>query len=458
MREKGLLFILCLLAATAGACAPKSYPRQATAQEKAYTSVARAVDLAGAEILPRYYPGRRYNLERQTPVVEYSYYTNIRFKRDPTSFYSEPEGLPEVEVVGTMADTKRVSIQLIKWPSQYKPQNPDFALRYERYVEEHTVYAVYVRSKRTPHRGVIIVSHAWTEGDIHMDRNWDRDKMFDYFNLGYDTVIIQQPYHGLRSLENTVFSGEQFFSGEVAMINEAMCQAVTDIRSIKAWLRPHYEVVGLMGENMGATASLMTAVVEEDVDFVIAWEPLSSLGNIQPGSPLAPFAVGTMRAVGLDQDIMNKILYVSSPANYEPAIPVKDVILFAGMGDVFVTPEQPQILEKKWDQLKVVWFAGGHLLNLQKKLCRYRETRFLIAQLPEEARPIDKNATRKELKKKRKEDKRKRRQEEKELKQKRKGDKKNRKQEKKLKKKEKEKRKKLFRRKDNKEKEPSPAP
>jgi hypothetical protein len=242
------------------------------------------------------------------------------------------------------------------------------------------------------------------------------------------------------------------------MINEAMCQAVTDIRSIKAWLRPKYEVVGLMGKNMGATASLMTAVVDEDVDFVVAWEPPSSLGNIQPGTPLAPFAVGTMRAVGLDQDIMNRILYVSSPANYELAIPVKDVILFAGMGDVFVTPDQPQTLEKKWDQLDVVWYAGSHLLNLQKDLCRYRETRFLITHLPEDARPIDKSATKKEVKKKRKEDKKRRRQEKKELKQKKKGDKKARKQEKKLKKKEKEKRKNLFRRKDNKEKEPAPAP
>jgi hypothetical protein len=173
MKEKSLLFILCLLSAMGYSCAPKSYPRQATAREKAFTSAARAVDLAGAEILPRYYPGRRYNLERQTPVVEYSYYTNLRFKKEPGSFYPAPEGQPEVEVSGTMADTKRVSIQLIKWPSQYKPQNPDFALRYENYKEVQTVYAVYVRSKRVPHRGVIIVSHAWIGGDIHRDRNWD---------------------------------------------------------------------------------------------------------------------------------------------------------------------------------------------------------------------------------------------------------------------------------------------
>jgi len=337
--------------------------------------------MAGAEVIPRYNTGRRYDFNRQTPEVEYSYYMDLKFRRNPEAFYIRPDTAPEVEFVEKLSESRYAVVHLIKWESQYTPQNPDFAIRYRDYVETQTVWAIYSKSK-IGNRGAVVVSHSWTTGDIFKDRHYNRDKMFDLMDLGYDTIVIQQPYQGLRSLENTVFSGEPLLSGDISLINESMCQSVTDIRSMLNWLSTDYEVVGLMGEDMGATASLLTVVVDGRPDFVVAWNPPGSLGEINADSALAPFAIETMRAAGIDQILAEKVLYVASPANYDPQIPVEDVIVFAGMGDEFVKPEQPESLLYKWDGLEIVWYSGGRIMNFQKKMCRRKEEGFLVSKLP----------------------------------------------------------------------------
>ncbi|HUT55348.1 MAG TPA: hypothetical protein VM658_18305 [bacterium] len=376
------VMLTCAGCALLPGCMPKSFPRSVTAPEQALTAVALGADRVGAEIIPRYEVGRRYSLQRQTPKVEYSFYTDVRFKTDPTLFYPAPEGAPEVEKVKTLQNTRDTEVTLIKWESQYWPQNPDFALRYETYQEAHTAYAVYLRSKRPINRGAVIVSHAWTGGDIFRKRHYDEKKMYQYLDLGYDAVVIQEPYHGMRSLENTIFSGEQFLSGDISVIAEALCQEVTDIRGIRTWLQDRYDVVGLMGENMGATAALMAAVADPGFAFVVAWEPIASPGELPNDSPVAPFAFKAMYASGLDQNLIKKVLYVASPVNYDLAIPQKDVLMFAGMGDGFVIPDQPGMLKKKWDDAGLFWFAGGHLVNFQKKICYQKERAFMRSHLP----------------------------------------------------------------------------
>lgn len=372
----GLLFVSWM----AGACAVKTYPRPVTAGEKVQTNVAHAVDTAGAVLYSNIKTGPGYDLERQKVQVDYEFYLDPRFRTDPRSFYPRPERPPEIEFISVIKETEDVRIHFIKWDSLYKPQNPAFIPLYENYPETHTAYGIYCRRK-SGNRAAMVISHGWTGGAI--TKTWKLERLEEYAAMGYDSVLLQQPYHGLRAPADSVFSGEYFFSGEISRINEAICQTVTDVRSMALWLGEKYEVVGAKGGSLGGITTLQTAAVDDGIDFAIAWVPPSSLGDIADDTPLAPFVIKGMRASGLDRAAVNKATYVSSPNNFEPAIPIENIMIFAGMGDNFVPPEQPAKIWEAWGEPRIVWFAGGHVLNFELKRCRQKEREFLIAHLPD---------------------------------------------------------------------------
>lgn len=370
--------ILVMVAALACSCAVKNYPRAVTAKEKIDTNVAHAVDTAGAKLVVKLNTGRDYDRSRQMVKVDYSYYLDPGLHADPRSFYPDP-GLPAVEFVKTLEENDEVEISLIKWPSLYRPRNPAFAPLYETYPETRTAWGVYVKSK-AGNRAAMVVSHGWTGGDV--DQLYQMEGRQDYAAAGYDTVLVQQPYHGLRAPADSVFSGEYFFSGEVSRINEAFCQAVTDVRGMAGWLRQSYEVVGVKGGSLGGITTLLTAATDDKIDFAIAWVPPSSLGDLPDDSPLIPFVIEGMRDSGLERKAVGEVLFVSSPVNFQPAIPMSDIMIFAGMGDNFVPPEQPEKIRRAWNDAGIFWFAGGHVVNFERKQCLKLEREFLTARLP----------------------------------------------------------------------------
>jgi len=382
MKKVTVTLVLAALLALPG-CAVRSYPRPVTAKEKAQTNSAFALDTAGAMLLSSINAGPRYPIKRQMATIDFQYYLDPRLRQDPRAFYPRPEAAPEVTVVEKLADTPEAEVFFLRWPSQYRPQNPAFAFYYAQYIEDQTAYAVYCKAKRG-NRAAMVVSHGWTGGDIR--KLYQAERPFEYAAMGYDTVMMQQPYHGLRAPAGSKFSGEYFFSGEVARSNEAMCQSVTDVRGLVMWLRSRYEVVGLKGGSLGGIATLQTAAVESDLDFAIAWVPPSSLGDLPPDSPLIPFINQGLRAAGLSPAQTREVLFVSSPTNFKPLIPKDNVLIVAGMGDNFVPTYMPARVWEAWDRPNIYWFAGGHAYNFELKESQEVERKFLEARLPKPGR------------------------------------------------------------------------
>ncbi len=372
--------ILLLVSIACSHCAVKSYPRPVTAGEKAMTNIAHAVDNIGA--VGHHYilaAGPGYDVTRQEPTItNFEFYSNPAFIEDPDNFYLAPEGLPDV-TKEVMEETGEYTVFFLSWPSQYQPRNPEFAPVYETYIEDHTGYAVYYKSMGG-HNAALISSHGWTGGDVRTAHKIERPER--YLALGYDIVFVQEPYHGLRMPAGSAFSGEYFMSGELARINEAMCQAVTDVRSMVNWLRQDYEVVGITGGSLGGIVTLATVTVEDNLDLAIAHVPPSSLGDIPEDTKLAPYIVKGIKAAGLEREDVQKALYVSSPANYKPDIPKEDMLIIAGMGDNFVPPEQPMKVWENWGHPNIHWYPGGHIIHFQNKKTRRAEQEFLKSRLP----------------------------------------------------------------------------
>jgi dienelactone hydrolase len=378
MKRSASLVVVGLLTLALSACVVKQYPRTVTAKEKMDTNFAFDFDTIGALMVAGSNAGPGYDLDRQKVHIDYQYYLDPRLRQDPRQFYPRPPGPPAVTVVETLKDTADTEVLFIKWYSQYQPQNPAFAPAYAGYPETHTAYGVYVRSKKG-NRGAIASSHGWTGGDVR--KAYEVEKPLEMVKLGYDIVLIQQPYHGLRAPAGSKFSGEYFFSGELARTNEAFCQTVTDVRGMVAWLRQDHQVVGIKGGSLGGITTLLTAAVEPEVDFAIAWVPPSSLADIPDDTPLAPFIIKGLRASGIDQRAAADITYVSSVPNFTPAIPKADILIFAGMGDNFVPPPLPTKIWTAWGEPQIFWYAGGHVLNFEKKRCLQIQADFLLAHL-----------------------------------------------------------------------------
>jgi dienelactone hydrolase len=378
MKRTPALLLLAVAGMFISSCAVKTYPRPVTAKEKMDTNLAYGIDTAGAKLVAEVNAGPRYDLSRQRATIDYNYYLDPKFKADPRLFYPAPSSPPAVEVVAKLTEDDKVEITLLKWPSLYQPMNPAFAPVYEGYPETHTAYGVYMKSK-SGNKGAIVISHGWTGGEI--TKSYKLEKMEDFAEIGYDSVLIQQPYHGLRAPADSEFSGELFFSGEVARTNEAFCQTVTDVRSMVMWLRPNYKVVGIKGGSLGGITTLLTAAVDPTIDFAIAWVPPSSLGDMPKDSPLVPFIIKGLEESGLDQQKLDEVMYLSSPANFQPAIPKDDLLIFAGMGDNFVPPYMPAKVWQAWDQPPIFWFAGGHVKNFELKQSMEIQKEFLVKHL-----------------------------------------------------------------------------
>jgi dienelactone hydrolase len=95
---------------------------------------------------------------------------------------------------------------------------------------------------------------------------------------GLDVALPVLPLHAARAGAHRGAPG--FPSSDPGLTNEGFRQAVTDIRSLAAWLRrrgaPH---VGIMGMSLGGYTAALVATVEGAVDFVVPIIPLASIAD-----------------------------------------------------------------------------------------------------------------------------------------------------------------------------------
>jgi dienelactone hydrolase len=132
-----------------------------------------------------------------------------------------------------------------------------------------------------------------------------------------------------------------------------------------------------MGGSLGGFVTLATAAAEPRLDFAVAWVPLSSPADIDEDTKVAPYMVKGMKQSGLDRETVRRVFWVSTPANYPPALPKGDILIIAGMGDNFVPPDQPLAVWEAWGQPPIYWFAGGHVFNFEMKQAQQVAADFL---------------------------------------------------------------------------------
>lgn len=377
--EKTWAVLIAGLALAAHSCAVHFYPRPVTEKEKFQVNLAYQVDTFAARAAQDLIFKASAKAGHQKIVVEnYLFYADPKFKI-AANFYGDPGALKGLKIEKLKSDSE-YEIFLLSWPSLYQPLNPEFNRLYQAYPETQTAYAVYYRHK-TPCRAALVRIHGFMGGPITKESLQRKYKMRELANQGFDVILLQQPYHGLRAPAGSLYSGELFLSGELSRINEAMRQAVTDLRTLVKWLKQDHQLVGIYGTSLGGMVALATTTAEPNLDFTIALIPSSDWTTLFANSPLVSFVAQGAWNSGVGLLTAKAVLYPTCPDNFPPAIPKDDILIIAGIGDNIVPPREPLQVWEKWDKPNIYWYPGGHALVFNRKGIVETQNQFLARQL-----------------------------------------------------------------------------
>jgi pimeloyl-ACP methyl ester carboxylesterase len=211
--------------------------------------------------------------------------------------------------------------------------------------------------------GTVIAVHGWFMGDQRINALALLPGFF--FRLGLDVVLYELPYHGRRSPGDTARNALSLFpSPDIARTNEAVAQAISDLRSLSAWIKQETDrPVGVMGISLGGYVSALWASLDR-LSFALLMFPLVSMADMaweilakHPKRDTPEWK--QIRGVTLDD--LRKAYAVHCPLSYQPKVAPRRRMIVAGLGDTVVPAEQPGKLWEHWGRPRMYWFPGGHI-------------------------------------------------------------------------------------------------
>ncbi len=274
----------------------------------------------------------------------------------PLTYHRTPPAIPEP--ARRRSWSNGVLFERLSWPSGYAPHPEEpGAERWASYTRNHTAHAWMIRGS-SPERPWLIGLHGYAmgfpTGDLHALQARRLAATFD-LNLLFPVL----PLHGPRRASR--MSGAEMMSAELATFPLGMAQAMWDVRGVIAWARAQgASRVGVHGISLGAYTAALLALLEPDLDLLIAGVPL--IDTIDLYVHHAPAAVRTFaESTGLLGDEAREALRVVAPTCEPMLIPRERVHIYAGVVDRMSTPAQAERLWEHWARPGITWYEGGHL-------------------------------------------------------------------------------------------------
>ena len=274
--------------------------------------------------------------------------------RDPSRFLTSPLGhelWEEIEDPPGRA-SPRIQIASRRFTTRYRPYHD--AADLERYSENDLVHVEHWMHPGGAPRGTVVAVHGFTMGRPRLDAPI---LMADtWFALGFDVALVILPFHGARAPRTSRYSGELFGSWHVGRLNEAVRQAVHDLRALVSWLAERGGgPVGVVGLSLGGYLAALVAGLERELAFVISivppvrlWDLPARLYSAERGEP--PVSPG----------LLDRAYRGHSPLSYPLAIAPERAILIGARADCVVPPWHVEALARHWDGARVIWLDGSH--------------------------------------------------------------------------------------------------
>lgn len=276
---------------------------------------------------------------------------------NPATFFTAPTEVPNVRETSFhgLSDGEVVDLEFL---SPYTPWSKDFLSDYQSIVENRTVHARMWRHFGEK-RGTVIGLHGWTMGDQRINSLAFLPGAL--YQLGFDVVLLELPYHGRRRPKDKgEVLGHLFPSTDISRTNEAMGQVICDLRSLKLYLEAKgAKSVGCIGMSLGAYAASLWSGLDQ-LSFCVAFVPLVSMSEIAWGVLSGSHTNEELARHNIDGDNLDAVYKIHCPLSHAPKVSRERLLIIAGIWDKLLPARQPKMLWDHWKQPKLHWLKGGH--------------------------------------------------------------------------------------------------
>jgi pimeloyl-ACP methyl ester carboxylesterase len=174
---------------------------------------------------------------------------------------------------------------------------------------------------------------------------------------GVDLWMMDEPFNHRRTPRG-FFPGELIAGAGPEQLIAAVWQAVLDARALINHLRTHGQRVGLVGQSYGGWLSLLLALLEEDLEFVVPLIPMCDLPAWYcAGLPLSRGA--RRRFPRYSQQELCALLRPINPIAWKPLVPVDRIDVHAATRDRLVLYRSISQLARAWGT-RFTAHHGGH--------------------------------------------------------------------------------------------------
>ena len=212
-------------------------------------------------------------------------------------------------------------------------------------------------------RGIVLLVHGLFE---------DNRAMYGFLigelnRAGYSVYLTTLPFHHERTPAEAKFSGEFFFSADLARTKEAFVQAVLEVRLAYEWLTAHHDApVFLTGFSMGGTVATAAACANDCFEGVCIVNPASMLSEVIWTSPLCATIKQDLLAAGWERTEIDFV--VSSFDPYMMSYMQTDdsrVLMIYALYDQITRPDQYESLITQKQLTNILQYKAGHLNTLR---------------------------------------------------------------------------------------------
>ncbi|ARU59341.1 hypothetical protein OLMES_5361 [Oleiphilus messinensis] len=299
-------------------------------------------------------------------IDEMDLYRELADRGDPQAVFQPPPAQVNVRVSRPSKPVKGIDSCTLRFDSDFEAINPVLRDRIASQTRNRVAEARHWRHPDGP-RPTLIFLHGYT-----LDAYWINSAMFSlrwFYEQGWDVLLYTLPFHGSRRERGDPFSGYGFFNHGFAETNEAMLQAIHEVRTFMQYLRKEgVETIGISGLSLGGYLSALTAAVEPDLAFVIPNAAVISPADmLMEWGPLRTAFQRMLPKVGLDLVDVRHATAIHSPLTWTPVVPPERLLIIAGAGDRFTAPRYQKLLHEHWAGSHIHWFPGNHVMHLQQR-------------------------------------------------------------------------------------------
>lgn len=204
----------------------------------------------------------------------------------------------------------------------------------------------------------IIFVHGWRADDLNR-----LGKVFldSFIERSYNIYSYVLPFHMERSPNNSLYSGEYFFSADVTRTLKSVQQSVSDIRALISYLKTLKEgKIIIIGLSLGGLVSNLLCEVEENIDILISLFYANELSFTAFETEAGKYIKKDFIKNNFSYNLLKKSWEIINPSLRKPVLDLDKILLVSGKYDKYVLNKDTDVLWENWGRPKRYMYNCGH--------------------------------------------------------------------------------------------------